>query len=34
VDTSDTDLVNNAADKQAFIERVRHELNVICARTA
>lgn len=34
VDTSHTDLVNDAADKQAFVERVRHEMNLICARTA
>lgn len=34
VDTTHTDLINDAADKQAFIERVRHEVNLICARTA
>lgn len=34
LDTTHTDLVNDPADQQALIERVRHELNLVCARTA
>lgn len=34
VDTTNLDLVGNAADKQAFIDRVRQTLGQVCARTA